>query len=60
MCVLFIFYYTTTEYRANQISEEEIAESAIRYVKHITNVELNPEIRLHNYLKQLERKTIQV
>ncbi|GEK27176.1 NAD(P)H-dependent oxidoreductase [Bacillus spizizenii] len=42
------------EYRANRISDQEIAESANRYVKHITNIELNPKVRLQRYLKQLE------
>ncbi|MGG0941756.1 NAD(P)H-dependent oxidoreductase [Bacillus subtilis] len=42
------------EYRANTISDQEIAESANRYVKHITNIELNPKVRLQRYLKQLE------
>ncbi|QIW78844.1 NAD(P)H-dependent oxidoreductase [Bacillus tequilensis] len=42
------------QYRANQISDQEIAESANWYVKHITNIELNPKVRLQRYLKQLE------
>lgn len=42
------------EYRANKISDQEIAQSASRYVEHITNIELNPKVRLRNYLKQLE------
>lgn len=42
------------EYRANRINKQEIAKSAIRYVEHITNIELNPKIRLRHYLKQLE------
>jgi glutathione-regulated potassium-efflux system ancillary protein KefG len=42
------------EYRSNKISDQEIAQSAIQYVEHITNKELNPKIRLRNYLKQLE------
>lgn len=41
------------EYRANKISDYDIIQSSIRYVKHITNTELNPKIRLRNYLKQL-------
>ncbi|MFK7677404.1 hypothetical protein ACH0BK_04855 [Priestia megaterium] len=41
------------EYRANKISDYDIIQSSIRYVKHIANTELNPKIRLRNYLKQL-------
>jgi len=41
------------EYRSNKISDQEITQSAIRYVEHITNIELNPKIRLRHYLKQL-------
>lgn len=41
------------EYRANKISEQEITQSAVQYVNHITNIELNPKIRFRNYLKQL-------
>lgn len=32
----------------------QIAQSENRYVKHITNIELNPMVRLQRYLKQLE------
>ncbi|MFJ7940825.1 NAD(P)H-dependent oxidoreductase [Peribacillus sp. NPDC096622] len=48
------------EYRSNRISDQEITQSAIRYVQHITNVELNPKIRLRNYIKQLEEENIRV
>lgn len=48
------------EYRSNRISDQEISQSAVQYVEHITNIELNPEIRLRNYLKQLEEVSIQV
>ncbi|CCF17045.1 general stress protein 14 [Brevibacillus laterosporus GI-9] len=48
------------EYRSNRISNQEISQSAVQYVEHITNIELNPEIRLRNYLKQLEEVSIQV
>jgi glutathione-regulated potassium-efflux system ancillary protein KefG len=41
------------EYCANKISNQEITQSAIQYVNHITNIELNPKIRFRNYLKQL-------
>ncbi|KKB72351.1 MULTISPECIES: NAD(P)H-dependent oxidoreductase [Bacillus] len=48
------FLPSFAEYRANKISDEEIAQSAARYVEHITNAELNPKVRFRNYLKQLE------
>ena len=48
------------EYRSNRISDQEITQSAIRYVQHITNVELNPKIRLRNYIKQLEEENVRV
>lgn len=46
-------HFQFVEYRANKISNQEITQSAIQYVNHITNIELNPKIRFRNYLKQL-------
>jgi glutathione-regulated potassium-efflux system ancillary protein KefG len=48
------------EYRSNKISDYDITQSSIGYVKHITNTELNPKIRFHNYLKQLDESTLSV
>lgn len=42
------FLPSFVQYDANRITDEEIAQSAIRYVQHITNVELNPKARLRN------------
>lgn len=48
------------EYRSNRISDQEISQSAVQYVEHITNIELNPKIRFRNYLKQLEEANSRV
>ncbi|AVX09704.1 MULTISPECIES: NAD(P)H-dependent oxidoreductase [Priestia] len=48
------------EYRSNKISDYDITQSSIGYVKHITNTELNPKIRFRNYLKQLDESTLSV
>jgi glutathione-regulated potassium-efflux system ancillary protein KefG len=39
---------------AVQVSEAEIAASAVSYVEHITNEELNPEVRLKKLLGEME------
>jgi glutathione-regulated potassium-efflux system ancillary protein KefG len=41
---------------AVQVNEDEIAASAVGYVKHITNEELNPEVRLKKLLGEMEEE----
>jgi glutathione-regulated potassium-efflux system ancillary protein KefG len=39
---------------AVQVTEDEITASAVSYVEHITNEELNPEVRLKKLLGEME------
>lgn len=39
------------QYRSHKINDQEIEQSAIHYVEHITKTDLNPKIRLRNLYK---------